>query len=109
MAIRETILKQMRCCLSDDGHIVHEPIALNCGLYACKKCIDNSVVSTLKCLGCNGTHEKYDFINAPISKCIEPFIQSFLPDLFQDLNEKLKSTCDLFKGLNFDPKIIKLY
>ena len=101
MSIPEDMLKQMRCCLSDDGHIVHEPIALKCGLYACKKCIDNSVVSTLKCLGCNGTHEKNDFINAEISKLVESIIKSFLPDLFQYLNEKMIYTCDLLKGLTF--------
>ena len=109
MTLPEDVLNQIRCFLSDDGHIVHEPIVLKCGLNACKKCVESSAVSTLKCFGCKSTHEKNDFINSPIIKFIESFIQSFLPDLFQDLNEKLKYTCDLLKGLNFDSKIIKLY
>ena len=107
MTLPEDVLNQMRCCLSDDGHIVHESIVLKCGLNACKKCVER--VYTLECFGCKSTHEQNDFINAPISKLIESFIQSFLPDLFQDLNEKLKSSCDFVKGLNFDSKIIKLY
>ena len=106
MTIPETLLKQMRCCLYDDEHIVHEPIVLKCGLNACKKCVDNSAISTLKCFGCNGTHEKNDLINAPISKFKESFIKSFLPNLFQDLNAKLKSICDLLKGLNFDSTLL---
>jgi hypothetical protein len=106
MTLPETILNQMRCCLSDDGHIVHEPILLKCGLNACKKCVDNSAVSTLKCFGCNSTHEKTDLINAPISKCIESFIKLYLPNLFEDLNAKLKSTCDLLKCLNFDSTLL---
>jgi hypothetical protein len=101
MSIPEDMLKQMRCCLSDDGHIVQEPIVLKCGLTACKICVDDSVTAILYCFGCNGTHEKKDFIDAPIIKFIESFIKSSLPDLFQDLNNKLKSTCDLLKGLNF--------
>jgi hypothetical protein len=101
MTLPRNVLNQIRCFLSDDGHIVHEPILLKCGLNACKKCIDNSAVATIDCFGCNGTHAKNELINAPIVKCVESFIQSVLPNLFQDLDAKFKSTCDLLKGLNF--------
>ncbi len=98
MPIPEKVLNQMRCCLSADGHIIHEPIVLTCGANACKSCVSNSTDARIKCFGCNRTHEKKEFLNAPIIKLIESFIMSVLPDLFQDLNAKLKLTAELLKG-----------
>jgi hypothetical protein len=109
MPIPEKILNQMRCCFSDDGHIVQEPLLLKCGLNACKKCVDNSATATLNCFGCNGTHDKKDFIDAPIVKIVDSLIHSFLDDLFEDLEDKLKSTCDLLKGFEFLIDSIKLF
>ena len=98
MTIPETLFNQMRCCLYDDGHVVDEPLLLKCGFQACKKCIIDPTVTTIKCFGCNGEHEKNDLLNSPINKFVEPFIQLFLPDLFQDLRTKLHSTANLLKG-----------
>ena len=102
MPIPDTVLNKMICCLSDDGHIVHEPIVLKCGANACKKCVTNSTVATIQCFGCNCTHEKKDLINAPNNKIFESLIHTFLDDLFEDLNSKLKSTNELLKGFNFN-------
>jgi hypothetical protein len=99
MTIPETLLKQMRCCLYDDEHIVHEPIVLICGFNACKKCINCSTVTTIKCFGCSGFHELKDLLNAANNKFVESYSQSFLTDLFQDLRTELQS--DLLKGLVF--------
>jgi hypothetical protein len=109
MPIPETLLNQMRCCLYDDGHIVDEPLLFSCGFNACKKCINDSTVTTIKCFGCNGEHEKSVLLTAPNNKFVESFIQSFLPDLFQDLRTKLQSIDDLLKGLTFILKRIKMF
>ena len=109
MPIPEYLLNQMRCCLYDDGHIVQGPVVLRCGFNACKKCIIDSTVSKIKCFGCNGEHEKNDLLTAPNSNCIESLIQSSLPDLFQDLRTKMKSTSELLKGLILISKIIKKF
>ena len=96
MPIPEDILKQMKCCLSDDGHIVNEPVVLKCGSNACKKCASDLI--SVKCFGCNDTHEKKELMNAPINKIVNSFINLFLEDLFLDLKNKLKSTAELLKG-----------
>jgi hypothetical protein len=96
MPIPEAILNQIKCCLNEDGHIVHEPVLLKCGYNACKKCCSDQVVSTVKCLRCHAIHEKTELINAPNNKAIDFIIQTFLNDLFQDLNFKLES----IKSLN---------
>jgi hypothetical protein len=108
MPIPETILNQLKCCLYDDGHIVHEPILLKCGANACKKCIDDSIDTTLKCFSCNSNHEKNDFLNEPINKMVKSVIDLFsndliqyLTNLFQDLNKTLESSISLMKGLNY--------
>ena len=43
MPIPGNILKQIKCCLYDDGHIVNEPVVLKCGANACKKCVSDSI------------------------------------------------------------------
>jgi hypothetical protein len=109
MPIPERMLNLTICCLSDDGHIVIEPVNLMCGFIACKKCVDDSTLTTIQCFGCRQIHEKKDLINAPNNKFVESFIQSFLPDLFQDLRTKMKSTSELLKGLILISKIIKKF
>ena len=98
MPIPENILKQIKCCLHDDGHIVNEPVLLKCGANACKKCVSDSIEGMLKCYFCNGQHEKKDLLNAPNNKMVESVITLFLDDLFQDLNKKLESTTVLLKS-----------
>ena len=39
MPIPEAILNQIKCCFLNDGHIAVEPIYVNCGAHACKKCV----------------------------------------------------------------------
>ena len=53
MPIPEDLLDQIKCCLNEDGHIVHDPVLLKCGYNACKKCCSDPVVSTFKCLRCH--------------------------------------------------------
>jgi hypothetical protein len=98
MPIPENILKQIKCCLYDDGHIVNEPVLLKCGANACKKCVSDSIGGMIKCYFCNDQHEKNDLLNAPNNKMAEYGVQSFLDDLFKDLNNKLESTTVLLKG-----------
>jgi hypothetical protein len=102
MPIPETILNQIKCCLNNDGHIVNESILVQCGAYACKKCIFDSTINTkLRCLSCNGSHERNDLLNAPINKMVDSVIELFSNDLIQYLNESLESSVACLKGLTF--------
>jgi hypothetical protein len=99
MPIPEDLLKQMKCSLSDDGHIVHEPILLKCGANACKQCVNGSSDLMIKCFSCNGKHVKKDLLDSPTVKITVVLIQSFINDLFLDLKTKLESCSLLLKGL----------
>jgi hypothetical protein len=106
MAIPETILNQIKCCLNDDGHIVNEPILLSCGANACKKCVCDSASTMIHCFSCNINHVKIDLLNAPNNKIVDSFIHLFLNDLFKDLNAKLESIAGLLKGFFFFNKLM---
>jgi|LakMenEpi03Aug12_release.lakeMendotaPanAssembly.Ray.scaffolds.fasta_scaffold2223640_1 hypothetical protein len=67
MPIPDSILNHIKCCLNDDGHIVHEPILLKCGANGCKKCVFGSTDLRFKCFSCDGYHVKSDFLEAPIN------------------------------------------
>jgi hypothetical protein len=98
MSIPENILNQMKCCLYNDGHIVHEPILLKCGANACKKCVSDSTNQILKCNFCNCLHELNDLLNSPKNELMEYVVTLFLDDLFQDLNKKLECAAASLKG-----------
>ena len=95
MPLPEHLFKKIKCCLSNDNHIVHEPIYFKCDFNACKKCIIDSKLETLKCFGCNGTHPKADYLNAPVNTVAEFLVKTNLKDLFDDLNKKI----EFFTGL----------
>jgi hypothetical protein len=91
MPIPEALLNQIKCCLNEDGHIVHDPVVLKCSYNACKKCCSDLVVSTVECLRCHTIYNKNGLLNANNNKAIESIIKLFLNDLFQDLNLKQES------------------
>jgi hypothetical protein len=100
MPIPEAILDQIKCCLSNDGHIVHEPILLNCGANCCKNCIRQSRNYMIPCFGCNGHHEKIlTLLNAPINKIVETIIHSSLDDLIEHLDVKIQNATAFMTGL----------
>ena len=101
MPLPELILKQMKCCVNDDGHIVIEPFLLTCGGNACKDCVDKSHEEMIFCFFCNEKHEKKNILNSPKNLIVETMVKSFSTDLFQDLNQKLESTIEASTGLSY--------
>ena len=101
MPIPELLLKQMKCCVTKDGHIVIEPFLLKCGGNACQQCVKESFQKMIFCYFCNEKHEKENILNSPKNLIAETMVKSFLTDLFQDVNQKLESTIEASKGLNF--------
>jgi hypothetical protein len=101
MPVPEILLNQIKCCLNNDGHILNEPILLNCGANACKQCVFDSTDLILRCLSCNSSHEKNDLLNEPINKIVESVIKLFSNDLIKYLNESLESSVACLKGLAF--------
>jgi hypothetical protein len=91
MPIPEDLLNQIKCCLNEDGHIVHGPVLLKCGYNACKKCCSDPVVSTVMCFSCHNSHDKNELLTLPNSKEPNLIIQRYLNDLYQDLNLKVES------------------
>jgi hypothetical protein len=108
MQIPENILNKIKCSLNNDGHIVNEPILLDCGANACKKCIFDSTNTTLRCYSCNGSHEKNDLLKASINKLAESVIHVYSNDLIHYLNESLESSVACLKGLSF-PRFVKIF
>ena len=101
MPTPQEILSQIRCCLNDDGHIVHEPILLKCGANACKKCVNETAEKFVKCFSCEDRHEKSDVLNVQVNHKAESIIISSLGMLFHDLALKVESVSALIKG-NFN-------
>ena len=99
MSLGGELLKQLKCCLSNDGHILHEPILLKCGANACKKCINESLSGTTKkCFHCNFNHEKVKDDDMTINSIADTLVKSSLSDLFEDLEIKMSNTVEFLTG-----------
>ena len=94
-AIPEYILNEIKCCLHKDPHILLEPVILKCGGNACKGCINDINKSSFKCLKCNLTHDKNDFVE---NKSTESLIRFVMKDLSNNLDDEIKAMKELLKG-----------
>jgi hypothetical protein len=100
MSIPEDILKGLKCCLSEDGHYIYEPITLKCGGNACKKCINkDSKENKIKCYNCLDFHDKQDYRNSGVNVMVKSVMNLFLKDLIQDLEVELRLTEGELKGI----------
>jgi hypothetical protein len=99
MVISNDLLNQIKCCLSTDGHIVIEPVVLNCGGNACKECVKSSLNNIpIDCFSCSRKHDRNELLKAPANKFASIFIKSSLHDLFEYIEVKLDSTYSLLKS-----------
>ena len=96
MSLPDYVLKQINCCLSakDDNHFLIDPVILKCGGNACKVCVSDSI----KCLNCNSVHSNIYYIEC---KSAESLIRFIMKDLSANLDDQIRSTKDLLKGLYF--------
>ena len=101
--IPEDLYKSMKCCLSIDNHIVNEPLLLNCGCNACRKCIHDNISPYVKCLKCNTIHELESLENLPSNFHIEELIRNvYLKDLNCCFDEKIRKLSEELEGKFFD-------
>jgi hypothetical protein len=90
MPIPNELYRQMLCCVSEDLHIVFEPVLITiCNGHACKNCINNLSTDTVNCLYCNKEHKKREMLTMPINHVMKTIIEkTYLNDLIDDLEKK---------------------
>ena len=100
MPIKEEMLKGLKCCLSEDGHFIYEPVSLKCGGSPCKNCIqEDSERNKIKCYNCMDFHDKQGYRNFGVNIMVKNVINLFLNDSIQDLEDKLRLTEQELKGI----------
>lgn len=103
MTIPLNILKMLKCCLSNDNHIVNNAVLLQCGGNACKSCC--SFDSPVKCLFCGGEHAKGG-IKYQKNPQIEEILNNYLSELMISLKQQLNDTVNYYENyqLNVNKK-----
>ena len=95
----DEIIKQMNCCLSDDNHIVIEPVILNCGGNACKQCVDDIQGLSVECFNCKQIHLKSDLERMPLNSTMKMLIEkALLKDVVAQLKSKLNDLLSEFES-----------
>ena len=92
------VYQSLICSLSNDQHIVEEPISLDCGHYICKKCISSE--KKITCKACNQVTDR-DLKNAKESIPSKVIIHHLLSQLFVELEKKTSEGVQNFKGTKF--------
>jgi hypothetical protein len=98
MSIPEEVLKVMKCCLLNDGHIAIDPILVSCGATGCKQCLLRSNIEEIDCYSCKGKHRTKDLINTPVIKQNENLVKSYVSDLFEYVKVNLDKTASSLEG-----------
>ena len=101
-SIREEISRQVKCGLSssDDDHFIIEPMLLPCGDNACKNCINDLTEKRKKCNHCKTTHKKDDLKKAVPNIAVKLLMKSYLKELNDELDVKVKFAIDSMEGKN---------
>ena len=101
-SIREEISRQVKCGLSNnnDEHIVIEPMLLSCGDNACKNCIENLNEMQKECNHCKKIHKKDDLKKAVPNNAVKLLMKSYLKELNDELDGKVKDAIKSMKGKN---------
>jgi hypothetical protein len=90
MQTYDLIIKNMKCCLENDDHVVQEAIMIRCGGNACKNCIYNSNKSTIKCFYCNEYHQKTELLKMPSNYIFQKLIENkYFKNLAVDFKREL--------------------
>ena len=97
MSIPESILKVIKCCVSNPEHYVHEPVQLNCcSSNACKTCIKN-FSEEFQCK-CGKVNKKATYLNSITNEAAELLKQTFIIPILAEIEQKLIATESLMKG-----------
>lgn len=110
--ISQDILQTLQCGLSNDDHILMQPVSLSCGHSVCKKCIPLNFNYDGVETGCGTIH------NEQINKCklcgkqntinlnqmnesqpVKQLLKLYLNDLFQMLEERFDESIKSLKGI----------
>jgi hypothetical protein len=98
MPIPQELLNQLKCCLSDDGHISVDAVVFECGGNACKICVSELLFESNKCYSCDQIHEKKDLIKSPSNTLAKTLIKLNLNELFEYLDDKFREVNECLKG-----------
>lgn len=97
MSIPENVLKEIKCCLSNDDHIVIEPVLLSCDGNACNRCIYSFKESL--CKNCSKKHDNDDVLYAPDNKMAKKLVEKYINEIFQDLIARLELIKEGLRGM----------
>jgi hypothetical protein len=100
MSLNTDILKELKCCLNSDGHIVCKPVLLKCGGNACKNCVNSFDEIKNNCCYCNSKHSRIDLNNSPDNKIAQLLKEKYLEELFDILESKIVKITNDIKGEN---------
>lgn len=97
-------ITEFKCAVSSTSHYIIKPILLECGHYACSKCVlkeannHNNIVYCLICDKFNVLNSKSEYESIEANKAI----QNNIENLFLSMKNLYKKTIDSFNGKNLN-------
>ena len=99
MMLSKEVNQQIRCCLSNNGHVIDDAISItSCMGNCCKGCIDNLKGNLAKCFNCDKEHEVEELKKMPKCPAVKVIISMVIGELFKEINEKLETARENLTG-----------
>lgn len=99
MEIVDHLYKQMKCCLSEDEHMVIEPLKMPCGGNICKDCRKKPNILETMCNYCNEYHIEYEFDDLKSNIGLKHLMEKvFLENIIKKLQIKIKDASESLKS-----------
>jgi hypothetical protein len=86
------------CALSNDQHIINDPLVLSCGHNICKECLEKIGLESILCkICCEQT--KRNLISDEKTKFIKESIQLNIESFLKIINKKMIESVSLLSGM----------
>ena len=92
-------LNEFGCALSEDNHIVQDPLMLNpCRHYVCKDCLNRTNINLIKCRFCSG-FTKRDLVSGDGCSIIRDSIKLNIEKFFVVIQNQMNKARNIFLGM----------
>ena len=98
----ESIIQKLKCARSDDFHIVHDPLVIDCNHLCCRKCLVSKENEIKNCCHCFKPIDTNKFTEINPKELFEELFESKIDDLFRRLREEANANLQSLKGKNIN-------
>jgi hypothetical protein len=98
--IAENVINALKCSLSPHGHLLDDPVLLQCGHNACRRCVLEIDSATFRCLtpSCAKINTLYDGHLLVSNRSVDTIVSTNLQELSEFVRGDFRRILNQFQG-----------